>query len=62
MFWAVAPVGAIVSVKLFPGVRIDFCRTPVLLAGMKGAILKPHPVAEEGNLASVVRILDKRKI
>ena len=56
MFWAVAPVGAIVPVKLLPAVRVDFGGTPVLLPGVKGAVLKPNPVAEEGNLASVVRV------
>ena len=62
MFWAVSPVGAVVPVKLFPGVGVDLGGTPVLLARMQGAVLKPHTIAEERNLASIVRILDERKI
>ena len=62
MFWAVSPVGAVVPIKLLSGVGVDFGGTPVLLARMQGAVLKPNTIAEERNLASIVRILGDRKI
>ena len=56
MFRAITPVVAIVPVKLLPGVRVNFSWTPVLLTRMLRAVLKPHPIAEEWNLACVIRI------
>lgn len=62
MFWAVSPVGAVLPIKLLSGARVNFGGAPVLLAGVQGAVLKPNTIAEERNLAGVVRILGDRKI